>query len=240
MAGYNTRFHNAGFDIPKYLLPWKNSTVISTIIEELGDFQQLILVANKRDKFFADQVYQIVSAVAKCEFEVLYIDDTKGQAETAAIGISKIKNKDLPVFIHNSDTIVSKRNLRDIVTAFENKSSAYIDVFVGSSPAYSYVSLEGQNVTNIAEKQHISPFASSGLYGFKSSELFMSYFNITEANYCLDASKEIYVSTVLQHIISDNLLVTSNSYSNDHETIVLGSPQEYGLEITKQILSQHS
>ena len=35
MAGLNTRFHNVGFDIPKYLLPWNNSVVIFDILINL-------------------------------------------------------------------------------------------------------------------------------------------------------------------------------------------------------------
>ena len=32
MAGLNTRFHDVGFDIPKYLLPWGESTIIQELL----------------------------------------------------------------------------------------------------------------------------------------------------------------------------------------------------------------
>jgi CTP:molybdopterin cytidylyltransferase MocA len=44
MAGLNTRFHNVGFDIPKYLLPWKNSTIIAAIIKNPDiEYKSIIL-----------------------------------------------------------------------------------------------------------------------------------------------------------------------------------------------------
>ena len=52
MAGYNTRFHDVGFDIPKYLLPWGDETIIHEIIKQLGTFEETILLANKRDSYF--------------------------------------------------------------------------------------------------------------------------------------------------------------------------------------------
>ena len=56
MAGYNTRFHDVGFDIPKYLLPWNGTTIIHDILQNLGETHQTILVANKRDIYFKDQL----------------------------------------------------------------------------------------------------------------------------------------------------------------------------------------
>ena len=52
MAGLNTRFHDVGFDIPKYLLPWGDETIIHSILKNLGEFDDVVLLANKRDEYF--------------------------------------------------------------------------------------------------------------------------------------------------------------------------------------------
>ena len=55
MAGLNTRFHNVGFDIPKYLLPWGKNTIIYEILYQIKKnyaFSNYLLIANKRDRFF--------------------------------------------------------------------------------------------------------------------------------------------------------------------------------------------
>ena len=42
MAGLNTRFHDVGFDIPKYLLPWREETIIYEILKQLGTFDEVL------------------------------------------------------------------------------------------------------------------------------------------------------------------------------------------------------
>jgi CTP:molybdopterin cytidylyltransferase MocA len=86
MAGYNTRFHDVGFDIPKYLLPWNGTTIIHDILKNFGETYQTILVANKRDIYFKDQLVETIEPLGLDVNNILYIGDTKGQAHTAAVG----------------------------------------------------------------------------------------------------------------------------------------------------------
>ena len=90
MAGYNTRFHDVGFDNPKYLLPWNGTTIIHEILKNLGPTKQTILVANNRDKYFSNQLLENIQSLGLNENNILYIGDTKGQAHTAAVGMSQI------------------------------------------------------------------------------------------------------------------------------------------------------
>ncbi len=76
MAGYNTRFHDVGFDIPKYLLPWNGKTIIYDILKNIGWVNQLILVANKRDIYFKDQLVEAIKPLGWNESNILYIGDT--------------------------------------------------------------------------------------------------------------------------------------------------------------------
>ena len=106
MAGYNTRFHDVGFDIPKYLLPWNGATIIYDILNNLDRPVQTVLVANKRDIYFKEQLVEAIRPLELDEKNILYIGDTKGQAHTAAVGIGQLYHTELPTFIHNADTIV--------------------------------------------------------------------------------------------------------------------------------------
>jgi NDP-sugar pyrophosphorylase family protein len=70
MAGLNTRFHDAGFDIPKYLLPWGESTIIAEIIKELTknySFEQIILLPNIRDSYFKPQLLDTIKPLGLTE-----------------------------------------------------------------------------------------------------------------------------------------------------------------------------
>ena len=231
MAGYNTRFHDVGFDIPKYLLPWNGTTIIHDILQNFGETYQTVLVANKRDIYFKDQLLETIKPLGLNESNILYIGDTKGQAHTAAVGIGQLQETELQTFIHNADTIVKGRSLKDIAGRMNSMYDAYIDVFVGNSPKYSYVRAFEHTVLEIVEKKQISPYASSGLYGFLTASMYMSYYDSL-----IQKNDELYVADVIQSMIAGGKKVYMNGLGNNQETIVLGSPQEYGIEIARQTL----
>jgi dTDP-glucose pyrophosphorylase len=231
MAGYNTRFHDVGFDIPKYLLPWNGTTIIHDILKNFGETYQTVLVANKRDVYFKDQLVETIKPFGLDEKNILYIGDTKGQAHTAAVGIGQLYDDNIPTFIHNADTIVAGRSLNLIGDMMNDLYDAYIDVFVGNSPKYSYVRAFEEIVLEIVEKKQISPYASSGLYGFLTGNMYMSYYNSL-----IQKDHELYVADVIQNMIGAGKQVFMNGLGNNQETIVLGSPQEYGIEIARQTL----
>ena len=231
MAGYNTRFHDVGFDIPKYLLPWNGTTIIHDIIQNLGETHQTVLVANKRDVYFKDQLLETIKPLGLNESNILYIGDTKGQAHTAAVGIGQLHEMELQTFIHNADTIVKGRSLGSIADSMNDMYDAYIDVFVGNSPKYSYVRAFEETVLEIVEKKQISPYASSGLYGFLTASMYMSYYDSL-----IQKDHELYIADVIQNMIGAGRKAFMNGLGNNQETIVLGSPQEYGIEIARQTL----
>ena len=231
MAGYNTRFHDVGFDIPKYLLPWNGKTIIHDILKNLGPTKQTILVANNRDKYFNEQLIETIEPLGLTSDNILYIGDTKGQAHTAAIGMTQLDHMSLPTFVHNADTIVTGRNLNEIVKLMDDIYDMYVDVFVGNSPKYSYVRAYENIVTEIVEKKQISPYASSGLYGFSSAHSYLNY-----CNEYIQEKSELYIADVIQSMIDDDKRAYMNSLGNYQETIVLGSPQEYGIELARQSL----
>jgi dTDP-glucose pyrophosphorylase len=231
MAGYNTRFHDVGFDIPKYLLPWNGKTIIHDILKNIGWVNQLILVANKRDIYFKEQLEEAIRPLGWNDSNILYIGDTKGQAHTAAIGITQLNNKDLPTFIHNADTIITGRHIDFIADQMISKYDAYVDVFVGNSPKYSYIRAYENLIVEIVEKKQISPYASSGFYGFLNGHLYLKYYDEL-----FEKDDELYIADVIQSMIQSNKQVFMNPLGSNQETIVLGSPQEYGIEIARQTL----
>lgn len=236
MAGLNTRFHDFGFDIPKYLLPWGDKTIILEILTELTKdykFDQIILLANKRDIYFKETLLKSISELNLDESNIYYINDTNGQAHTASIGAGLCNDKSISFCVHNADTIITNRNFKQIELLLEN-NQAFIDVFVANSPSYCYVRFDKDKVLEISEKVQNSPFASSGLYCFQSTDKYLdAYFKISETQ----KSKEIYISNLMQQMLNDGDKICSNSLNNKSETIVLGSPQEYSLELVKKSLN---
>jgi len=230
MAGLNTRFHDVGFDIPKYLLPWGEETIIHEIIKQLGKFDEILLLANKRDMYFKKELVDTIEPLGLTEDNIHYIGDTSGQAHTAYIGASLLKDRFQSFFVHNADTLLIGRDFKAIESVM---SDGYVDVFVANNPKYSYVRSKDGVVTEIVEKSAISPFASSGMYGFYSAELYQQMYEALSQGF---TGKEMYIANVLDYMIKNNKFVGLNELNNEYETIVLGSPQEYGLELAKQSL----
>ena len=231
MAGLNTRFHDVGFDIPKYLLPWREETIIYEILKQLGTFDEVLLLANKRDVYFMPDLIKTIEPLGLGKNNIHYIGDTNGQAHTAYIGASLLKNRQQTFFVHNADTLLIGRDFKSIESTM---SDAYVDVFIANNPKYSYVRSKDGLVTEIAEKSSISPFASSGLYGFYNAQLYEKMYEALSENF---TGKEMYIANVLDYMIkNNNLFVGLNELNNEYETIVLGTPQEYGLEIARMNL----
>ena len=233
MSGNNTRFHNVGFDVPKYLLPWSDNTIIYSILSEFKTSEEIILLANKRDLYFKPKLLSSIESLGITESNVYYINDTSGQAHTAAIAAELVKDKSVPFLIHNADTIVYNRNLANIHIALTH-CDAYIDTFVANSSAYCYVQLNDGNVSAIVEKKAISPFASSGLYAFKNAYVYLEKFNKLSADF---NGPEMYISNLLSHMLCTGAVIRTNEIDNTHSTTVLGTPQEYGLELARLQLS---
>lgn len=230
MAGLNTRFHDVGFDIPKYLLPWREETIIYEILKQLGTFDEVLLLANKRDVYFMPDLIKTIEPLGLGKNNIHYIGDTNGQAHTAYIGASLLKNRAQTFFVHNADTLLIGRDFKSIESTM---SDAYVDVFIANNPKYSYVRSKDGFVTEIAEKSSISPFASSGLYGFYNAQVYEQMYEALSQGF---TGKEMYIANVLEHMIQNNKFVGLNELNNSYETIVLGTPQEYGLEIARMSL----
>ena len=119
------------------------------------------------------------------------------------------------VLIHNIDTILYDRDYLNIKDKL-SKYDGYIDLFKSNNHSYSYVMFEDGLISEITEKMLISNFATSGLYGFSNSKLYLNYY-----------SDEVYISEVYKKMISDGLRVTSDKIYEDKNTLVIGTPTEY-------------
>lgn len=231
MAGKNTRFHDLGYDIPKYLLPFPNISVIRSIITNLDPskiFNQIYLVAHERDVHFKGELIQILNQLGISSKNLFYVGETKGQAETAFIATNLIKQeKNLPIIFHNADTILFDRDMFLIKKLLDN-NFGFIDTFFSNNKKYSYVDLDKDRIINIAEKKVISEYATSGLYGFASCFDYQKYYlefnsNLSSANNV----SEIYISDVIKYMILKNKTFKTNLIIPNRKTLVLGSPKEY-------------
>jgi len=223
MAGEYSRFKEFSYAIPKYLLPLSNRTILHHILSSFGDtniFNEVILVANKKDMRFHSQLSRTLEEFNFPNKHITFIDDTQGQSATAVEGLKFLREKtsfSQPLTVHNIDTILLNRNFKEISNTIA-QADCIIDVFSANNEAYSYVLMEDDRVSTIVEKQLVSDMASSGCYYFKDLNLAFDYLNDSD-NY--------YISNSIMKMIKDGLKVKITNISTGNDTFVLGTPQEY-------------
>ena len=228
MAGKYSRFAETGYNIPKYLLPFGDRSILSEILNQFRQQKhpgsspprqfgfRVHLVANKSDERFMGHVRRIMSAHGINHDSLILIDDTTGQAETALKAI-EIINPPGPVLFHNIDTILYGRDLIEIEQALQ-RCNGYIDVFRSHNHSYSYVVADDLGkVELISEKVLVSDLATSGLYGFYTSRYFKIFYE----------SGMMYISEIYQKMIEDGMDIRTGPVHDEKDTLVLGSPEDY-------------
>ena len=84
----------------KFIVPYPpggGTDVIARIVQEplrqnLGPTKQTILVANNRDMYFKQDLINAIQPLGLGAENILYIGDTRGQAHTAAIGMTQLEH----------------------------------------------------------------------------------------------------------------------------------------------------
>ena len=144
-AGKASRFHDVGYDQPKYLLPWINSkSILHNIINELTStnlIEYVLVLANNRELYFKNKIERELPN--NIDSKVLFVRDTMGQAHTALLGAEEIMKAGLgnkSIIVHNSDTILMNRDIARL-TKFNDEENliGYIDTFQSKNNKYSYV-----------------------------------------------------------------------------------------------------
>lgn len=219
-AGQYSRFREAGYNIPKYLLPYGNGTILSEILDQLvmptfnfaWSIDKVYVVVHQKDKDYFGHVKSIMWHRCVTSDHLLVLNETNGQAHTAFQALNKLQLTG-PVLIANVDTILYNRDIRTIQ---QTAAAGYIDVFNSNNHSYSYVLAHNHQAEVISEKVLISNLASSGLYGFSSSQMFLDHYR-----------QENYISQIYTNMIAAGQTVAVGPTYTEKETLVLGTPEDY-------------
>ncbi|MFD2741659.1 hypothetical protein ACFSUD_19030 [Sulfitobacter aestuarii] len=228
MAGLSSRFTNAGYNKPKYYL-------------DVGDGMNLFQASLKgfsryfeQDGFcfiYLDSVInaetihswaaQIGLPASNCA-TVRLSEPTQGQADTVRRGILEtITASDDEVVIFNIDTIY-----HDFAKP-EGGPDNYLDVTEMLGDHWSFVDADPTEpgvVRRVVEKQRISSMCSVGLYGFRSTDLFL---NVHTRHYARShGEREEFVAPMYQALIDAGEQVRYRSMPRQQFDF-LGTPHEY-------------
>jgi hypothetical protein len=224
MAG-NQQLAADSYQLPTYLLPWGERSVFAAVLGELlkgGSIADVALLAAERDEPYAPHLRATMRVLGLDKRSLFFVDQTSGQAETAALGIKLVEQQrgalGAPVLFHNADTILRGRDLAEVARALTG-AQGYVDVFRASHHKYSYVLLDAaRRVTEIAEKIVISDTATSGLYGFASAAVFRDHF---------DPKADKHISAIYRRMLARAAPVVAGAIHSEADTIVVGTPDDY-------------
>ena len=178
MAGESSRFFNAGYTVPKYMLPLGSETVFDKAIKSFKDYfnNAVFIFVVRNDKYDSFEFVNDHAKMLGIKWYYVQIlkEPTKGQAETVYKFLADhgLEDSADELVIFNIDTI--RHNLKIPVGNF----TSYFDAFYDSDPdekKWSFCKLLDNFepcLAETAEKQKISNYCSTGLYIFGSVRLY--------------------------------------------------------------------
>ena len=222
IAGFGSRFRQAGFTTPKQMLELSNGR---TCLEEslssvqLEDFNLVFVI--RRDQEQREGFREFIESLQlEASADIFVLErPTAGSTETCLAALETIDPKS-PLYIFTMDVSFSPRLNSH---SFQAGADGGLLTFTSNSPSYSYARVDGQLVTETAEKRVISDAACAGVYYFATGALFKSY--ATEMlRQELTTNGEYYLAPLFNLLIADGLRVIATQI----ETIDLfGTPEEF-------------
>jgi len=229
MAGMSSRFFNAGYKQPKYMLEAHGQSLFAHSIRTFSHYFRdsdflFITLGDYETPAFVDLECRKLGI--KSHQTVTLDEVTRGQAETVALGLGKAACSDTPITIFNIDTALPGFRHPD----FMHECDGYLDVFVGSGNNWSYVRPDPNapgRAIETAEKNPISDLCSSGLYFFKSSGEFTRLFEQqADAGIEGQAMNEFYIAPMYNQLINSGKDIRYRVTEKD-QVIFFGVPEEY-------------
>lgn len=224
IAGFGSRFVEAGFETPKQMLIPQGQTLsclelsLSSVV--LDEFELIFIIRQSQaEAGFVD----FIRRIAGLEAQILILEaPTRGSVETC-LSLEKIlqnRNTDTRLFIFTMDVSFSPPLCGK---EFEDNFDGGVLTFKSNSANYSYAKCEGGLVVQTEEKVPISNSAIVGIYYFKSARQFLDY-----AKRFISSGEtrngEFYLAPLYNHLIKDGKQIGHKSVEKMH---VFGTPEEY-------------
>ncbi|MFL9628058.1 glycosyltransferase family 2 protein [Aeromonas jandaei] len=234
MAGMSSRFFKAGYDKPKYMLSAHGSTLFEHSVNSFKKyFKDTPFLFIVRDVYNTPEFVRDMAV--KMGVESFYIsilaEETRGQAETVALGLFDMMENHVPLF-DGSITIFNIDSFRQnfIFPEVIESCDGYLEVFKGDGDHWSFakpLKADSTEVIQTAEKKKISDLCSTGLYYFANYKDYIDVYNkysiLPESEW--DKS-ELYIAPLYNLMINDGKKIHYHLIERS-EVIFCGVPKEY-------------
>ena len=204
LCGQGSRFKNAGYQLPKYLIAYHGAPMIYHSVETIGLKGKIHFIARKdhlqQYKFLEKLLLGLGDEIIVCDTE------TGGAAESLLLAKPYIKNLDAPMLSVNCDQYMQWKPFLFKDELERNPETSYIVTYKESSPKCSYVREENDQVVEVREKKVISNDATTGFYHWAHTRDFLQDAEqmIAEGH---KENGEYYVAPVYNYTIARGLTV---------------------------------
>jgi len=225
MAGFGSRFRNAGYALPKYMIEAREGTLFDWSMRGLQAFVEagspFVFVVRAAD-MAADFIRGKAAGHGIREIKVLELaEPTDGQATTARFAVGEM-DAAAPMAIFNIDTGVAPGRLLPC----QASGDGWIPCFRAPGDGWSFVSCDGSGrALEVREKKRISELATIGFYWFSSADLYARAYDAYYAVAGREERGERYVAPLYNQLISEGRVVMISEISFDAVT-PLGTPDE--------------
>jgi len=231
MAGLSSRFRNAGYTLPKYMLELNGLTLFEHSLsgfEKYFSSEPFLFIALNNSFDEEHFIREKTGDLKLKNINVAILDKpTRGQAETVFLGLQQANIPEQPITIFNIDTFRPKFLFPESFSLA--KIDGYLETFIGTGSNWSNVVPKGKTdrVALTAEKQNISKYCCTGLYYWKSSKKFCDIFLETETMPIHEIQgNEYYVAPMYNRLIENNGDVRFTVVGRK-DVIFCGTPEEY-------------
>lgn len=195
MAGAGSRFTNAGYTMPKPLVPVRGKPMISRAVETLGLNGRYIFVIRNNDEL-RDLLYDMVPSCKIVEID----HQTRGSAETALHASHLIDNG--PLLITNCDQIMHWNGKQFQTFLYHVDLDGVIVTYYKNNPRNSYAKVDKMGfVTQIREKEVISDISLNGIHYWRDGNDFIS--SARTMMQCNDnVNGEFYIAPTYNYLIN--------------------------------------
>ena len=201
MAGLGSRFSQAGYRVPKPLIPIYGIPMYQVVVNNLmHELVASLTIVCPRKWGLSREIVGTLSAHG-VPVNIVEVDElTEGPASTVWL-TKPYLNPDLPVVVANSDQYIDAdlNGFYDSVSG--NGSASVILCMEDSDKKWSYVRQSSDGlVEEVREKEVISKVATVGIYGFSSASVMLEAFQeMFSAKDC--TLGEYYVAPAYNYII---------------------------------------
>lgn len=204
MAGAGSRFAQQGYTFPKPLIDVEGKPMIEVVVNNLNIEAHYIFLVQKSHYEQYNLKYLLNLIAPGCD--IVQLDGiTEGAAVTTLLAKELINNEN-PLVIANSDQYI-EWNSNECMYAFgADDIDGGILTFTAHHPKWSYAKLGDTGfVTEVAEKQVISDYATCGVYYWKHGSDYVKYAEQMIAKN-IRVNNEFYVCPVFNEAIGDGKL----------------------------------